>query len=285
MINYIKELIRVFFIKKTFQEYGFEIKKFQVDDIGEVEYAQWLHPFELPKKISKTDISFYEKICQKGEMIIDVGAHTGDTTVPMAIAVGKTGIVLGIEPNKYVFKILEENANMNKQLTNIVPLCFAATSREGEFTFNYSDASFCNGGFFSELSNKNHHHHHTLEVNGKNLQNFLLNNYAVELDRLSLIKIDAEGYDKEILKTISGILEQYRPTLIVECNINLNNEERNELFDVISIHNYQLFYLENFDSLTELKEVKREDMSVVDHFDIIAFHESKKENVNHFNLL
>jgi FkbM family methyltransferase len=41
-------------------------------------------------------------------MIIDIGTYTGDTTVPMALAVGKGGIVLGLEPNQYVYKILEK---------------------------------------------------------------------------------------------------------------------------------------------------------------------------------
>ncbi len=37
--------------EKSFKEYGFEIKTFQVDNIGKVEYAQWLHPFESAKEI------------------------------------------------------------------------------------------------------------------------------------------------------------------------------------------------------------------------------------------
>ncbi|RRB02774.1 hypothetical protein [Larkinella rosea] len=43
----------------------------------------------------------------------------GDTT--MAFAVGKTGLVLAFDPNPLVFKILEKNASLNKDQTNIEP--------------------------------------------------------------------------------------------------------------------------------------------------------------------
>ncbi len=280
MIDYIKRKIEKKQLKKTFNEYGFEIKKFQINSFGEVEYAQWLHPFEKPKKISESNILFYKKISEKGSLIIDIGAHTGDTTVPMALAVGREGKVLGLEPNKYVFKILEENARLNKKWTNIIPLCFAATSQHGEFTFNYSDASFCNGGFLSKIKNKNHKHNYTLKVTGKNLQDFLLENYKADLEQLSLIKIDAEGYDKEILKTIPLILEKYKPALMIECYKRLNKEERIELFDIVNKHGYQLFYLENFELFEELKEIHSGNMMDKKHFELLALHESKKKVYN-----
>ena len=280
MIKFIKRKIEKNKLKKTFKEYGFELKKFQIDNIGEVEYAQWQHPFENPKEISKSNVQFYEKLSKKGGMIVDIGAHTGDTTVPMALAVGKEGVVLGIEPNKYVYKILEKNAELNKNLTNIVPLCFAATAEDGNFTFNYSDASFCNGGFLSEIENGNHNHNYTLNVVGKNLQDFLINDFKKNLDNLSLIKIDAEGYDKEILKTIPDILENYKPALMIECYKKLNQAERDELFDVVTGYGYQLFYLENFEMFEKLEEIQKQNMSDIKHFEILALHKSKKEQYN-----
>lgn len=274
MIKFIKRKIEKGQLKKTFKEYGYEINKFQIDNIGEIEYAQWQHPFEKPKELSASNVLFYQKLCPKGGMIIDIGAHTGDTTVPMALAVGKEGLVLGIEPNKYVYKILEKNAELNKELTNIVPLCFAATVEDGDFTFNYSDASFCNGGFLSKL--KNHKHNFTLDVVGKNLQNFLIDNYGKDLDRLGLIKIDAEGYDKEILKSIPKILEDHKPSLMIECYKLLNQDQRNELFDVVTSHGYKLFHLDNFELFQKLEEIEKHNMSDKKHFEILALHESSE---------
>jgi FkbM family methyltransferase len=51
-------------------------------------------------------VDFYQRFLTKGAVAIDIGAHTGDTTVPMALAAGNTGLVLAFEPNQYVYKIL-----------------------------------------------------------------------------------------------------------------------------------------------------------------------------------
>lgn len=279
IINYIKRKIEKSQLKRTFREYGFIIVEFPIDNLGTVEYAQWLHPFEKPKVISISNINFYQKLSNKGGMIIDIGAHSGDTTVPMALAVGKKGLVLGLEPNQYVYKILEKNATLNPDKTNIIPLCFAATNEDGEFTFNYSDASYCNGGFLSEINNKRHKHNFTLKVIGKNLQAYLLKNHREDLKKLDLIKIDAEGYDKEILKTIPEILENYKPNLMIECYKRLDMEEREELFDLVNGLGYQLYFLENFELFNELKKIDKSNMNDKKHFEMLAVHKSKKIGV------
>jgi FkbM family methyltransferase len=275
MIDFIRKKIEKLKLKKTFKEYGYEIKSFEIEGIGKVEYAQWLHPFESQKEITNSNINFYRKLARPGSMIIDIGAHTGDTTVPMALAVGKSGVVLALEPNKYVYKILEKNASLNRAHTNIIPLCFAATSEDGNFVFNYSDASFNNGGFLSEIHSKKHHHNYTLEVTGKNLQRYLSDNFAAELEKLDLLKVDAEGYDKEILKTIPEILDRYKPNLMVECYKRLDQSERFELFDIIAGHGYTLYYLENFEENGAKIPVEKKNMMDRRHFEMMAVFERR----------
>jgi FkbM family methyltransferase len=275
MLKFIKRKLTKKKLKNTFKEYGYEIKDFVIDTIGDIQYAQWLHPFEKPKELTYDHVLFYKKLCKEGDLIVDIGAHSGDTTVPMALCVGKDGLVLGIEPNKYVYKILEKNASLNKDKTNIISLCFAATSEDGNFTFNYSDASFCNGGFLSQIEDNAHKHNYALEVEGRNLQNYLLKYHLERLDKCSLIKIDAEGYDKEILKTIPEILTNYRPALMVECYKKLNQKERDELFDVLDDFNYDLFYLEDFEAKNELTKIHRNNMNDEKHFEILGLHRSK----------
>lgn len=275
MFDYIKRKIAKHKRKRTFKEYGHRVDSFDIKGYGNIEFAQWLHPSDKPKVISLANVNFYKKLAKEGGMIIDIGAHTGDTTVPMAVAVGKQGLVLGLEPNKYVFKILEKNSTLNKEHTNIKPLCFAATDSEGEFTFNYSDASYCNGGFLSQIKSNRHGHNHTLQVQGKNLEKYLDENYNTDLDRLELIKIDAEGYDKEIIKTIKNLLSTYKPNLMIECYKRLNHTERNELFDLVDKLGYNLYKLENFEAFDKLDQIHRENMMDERHFEILAIHSTK----------
>src|SRR6185295_7687850 len=101
---------------------------------------------------------------QPGDIAIDIGAHTGDSTLPMALAVGPAGTVFALGPNPYVFKVLEKNAGLNPSATHIVPLMFAAMPEDGEFEFEYSDEGYCNGGFHQGISRWTHGHFSKLRV-------------------------------------------------------------------------------------------------------------------------
>ena len=67
-------------------EYSTVIKNMEVEGHGTISFAQWQHPKEEPKKITKENIDFYKRLGVEGKVIIDIGTHTGDTTVPMGIA-------------------------------------------------------------------------------------------------------------------------------------------------------------------------------------------------------
>lgn len=261
--------------KKIFKEYGSYVDRFTIEGYGVLEFAQWEHPFAQPFIMSKGNIDFYRQLINPGDFVIDIGAHTGDTTVPMAVAAGKEGTVLALEPNKYVFKVLEKNSTLNKEHTNIIPVCMAATAEDGVFSFNYSDASFCNGGFLTEREKLDRHHKYTLEVQGRNLEKILNNEYAHLLPKLRFIKVDAEGYDKEIIKTLSHIISTYRPLILSECNVFLTRTEREELFTVMSRFGYTLYKIEDADDRASVfqsvgKPLVMEDMHKEKHFDILA---------------
>ena len=276
MFNYIKRKRRKRELKRTFKEYGYEVKQFDTEMLGQVEYAQWLHPFEGPKEVNDEQIRFYQSLASAGSMIIDIGAHTGDTTVPMGLAVGKEGIVLGLEPNQYVYKILEKNAELNPDKTNIVPLPYAATAEDGEFVFNYSDASFCNGGYLSQIKNQRHRHFYELKVQGKDFDKYLRTNYAQWLPKLELLKVDAEGYDSTILENLGGIISEFRPNIMAECYKKLTMEERGKLYDAMAKHDYTVYmndthYLtEGFVDSAGRVKLTKETMNIKKHFEIVA---------------
>ena len=75
-------------------------------------------------------------------------------------------------------------------------------------------------------------------------------NYPEWLDKLSLIKVDTEGYDKEILKSISDLVNQYKPYIIAECFGGNTPEEKMELFEVLDQMNYDIYYFSDFEEGT-----------------------------------
>lgn len=255
--------------KRTFHDYGYDIQTIELADEGSIEYARWQHPFYNTDPVSQQKVNFYKQFIKHGDLAIDIGAHEGDTTVSMALATGKDGLVLAMEPNPHVFPVLEKNSLLNNSKTNIIPLNFAATSTDGEFTFGSGDASFGNGGIVGFSTNTARNNRYTFKVSGRNLEKYLRENYAKDLPRLTFIKTDAEGYDKEILNSIKNIVSEFRPVIISECFKQLNNQERRALFSFFSNLSYRIFILPDFMG-TQPREIKIENMSDKKHFDILA---------------
>src|SRR5437899_6017398 len=104
-----RELLYLFGLKPGVKTFGFEIRTFDLRTEGRVEYAQWLHPRESEKQITQEMVDELRRFLSPGDVAIDIGAHTGDSTLPIALAVGGAGCVLALEPNKYVFPVLQKN--------------------------------------------------------------------------------------------------------------------------------------------------------------------------------
>ena len=276
MFKSILETFRRNKLKKEFHEYGSVVDTFQLGEDGAVQVAQWQHPFYHPLKLDAGLIAFYRQFIQAGDFAIDIGAHVGDTTIPMALAAEASGAVMALEPNRHVYQVLAENAKLNKDKTHIIPLCIAATAEDGVFSFNYSDASFCNGGFLSKREVTDRHHKYTLEIQGRNLDQLLRKDFAEYLPKLSFIKVDAEGYDKEIIKNLLGIINDFHPFILSECNHYLVKAEREELFDVMSAGGNTLYQIgldqsraSDFRSVNK-QPLKKSDMMKHEHFDMLA---------------
>lgn len=270
MFSYLKKKFEKYKIKTTFKEYGHKVVEYNLPEFGKVSFARWENPLEAEKNITQGQVDFYKGILKKGDFVIDIGAHIGDSTIPMALAVGKEGTVLGFDPNPYIYKILEKNASLNKELTNIIPLQLAIATHEGDFFYSSSEATYNNGGIAETQDNRHGKYGLNEKVKGVNLEHFLNENFKDKLPNLALIKIDTEGYDTEILKSILPFVKKHMPNVIFECFPKLSKSQRHFLYDLIADLGYDLYYVEAFDANTKKQLIKRENMADWKHFDILA---------------
>lgn len=246
IINFFKASFLRKKARRYTQEYPPKIDSFDLKDEGKIDFVNWSNPLVTPVIINQEMVDFFKKFIKKGDLVIDIGANIGDTTVPMALAAGSSGITLGFEPNSYVFKILEKNASVNKEKQNIVPLNYAISVKEEEFYYVSSEASFANGAISPTKESVHGKFVLPNKIKGVNLQALLGQKYPDQLDKLSFIKIDTEGYDKEIIKSIAGLIEKYKPVIVAESFGDSTPEAKMELFDVIKQHGYEIFYFEDF---------------------------------------
>jgi len=241
----VSRLVHLLGVRPKPRIYGDDVCAFDLPDDGRVEYAQWLHPRETPKTIAQEMVDELRRFLRPGDVAIDIGAHTGDSTIPIALAVGATGCVLALEPNPFVFPVLAKNAQLNAAKTHIVPLMFAATSEDGRVEFEYSDAGFCNGGRHEGMSRWRHGHAFPLTVEGRNLPSYLHRQYPHLLPKLTYIKVDAEGYDRTILTTLAGVIAARRPYIKAEVYAHANRPQRERLLQFFVEQSYEVHRVES----------------------------------------
>jgi FkbM family methyltransferase len=267
----LRDLPRAFGFDSAPREYPHEVQTLALAGIGSVRFARWMHPGETPKTLTADSVDALRAFVREGDVAIDIGAHTGDSTLPIALAVGIAGRVFALEPNPYVFKILEVNAALNPSLCRIEPLMFAAMPSDGEFEFEYSDSGYCNGGYHAGVSRWKHGHFSLLRVTGRNLGAYLREHAPADLERLRYIKIDTEGFDRDVVRSLRDLLRALRPYLKAEVYKHLSNDERAGFHDDLRQLGYRVFKCGE----TEYRgiELGRGDMSRWKHFDIFAIPE------------
>lgn len=265
----LKDLPYLLGFQPKIKKYGFETTDFNLPHDGKLTVAHWLHPKAGKAEIQQADIDALRSFLKPGDVAIDIGAYTGDTAIPMAIALGKTGTVLALEPNKYVFPVLEKNAELVRDKGNIIPLPFAATPTDCSMEFEYSDPGFCNGGFHEGISKWKHAHMYKLQVQGKNFTNYLEENHKNLINSIRYIKVDAEGFDCAVLESLSTIISRQKPAIRVEVFKHSDLIYRKRLYHFLKNHNYRIFY---FGGVSDYRGqlISEEDLMKWKHYDMFA---------------
>ena len=257
LINYFKQSFKRKKARRVTLEYPGRIDVFELENEGKVDFVNWDNPLVKPIVIRQEAVDFFKKFIKKGDLVIDIGSNIGDTTIPIALAAGKEGLTLAFDPNPFVFKILSKNAALNSEKTNIHPYCMAISDQAEEYYYISSEASFSNGGISQTKKNK------VLgkfifpdKIKGIKLQDFLETNYPDWQGKLSFIKIDAEGYDKEIIISITDLVLKYKPVIIAESWGLSTAEEIAKFYDAVIKMNYELFYFEDFFAEAKIEKIK-----------------------------
>jgi len=235
----------------------------------------------------------FSEIIPEGSVVLDIGAHVGGFSLVFGSCVGEKGKVLAFEPNPKTFKSLKFKAE-NNPLFNIIPYNYACTKEKGKFIFNYSDpvkyGTGMNGGFFDSLKLGNQikqFHSYQLEVEGVNVLDFLNENHYNELDKIKFIKIDTEGFDKEILKTLTPLIKENKPVLMVEAFRSLTQEEILDFWNVLKSFDYEIYDVSPLDNKTDctgpltLEEFEYYIYKIVDNGNFFCFH---KDEISKYNL-
>ena len=248
----------------------------------DIEFSIFEHPLINEPDFMKDISEQHSDHLKDGDIVIDIGANHGFNSLIYASKVGSNGRVYSFEASPYIFKHLDENASRNKNL-NVTPINKAITEEDGDYTFHYVHPCI-NGGFASETDSGigSCGHSQPVEVQGVNLIKWINKNLSrEERNRISFIKIDAEGYDLKIIKSIKHLLNDHsrdiRPVLNFEFFTMVSEREILEIISTFNDLEYLIFYKEGASSkllnsnVLIHKDNYKKVFSLVRGFDCVAF--------------
>ena len=135
-----------------------------------------------------------------GTVVVEVGAHIGTHTIPLARLVGPYGRVYAFEPQRKLYRELHHNLALNG-IANAVALRFAVGDGDARIVTmdapspgNEGGTAIGRGGYQVELRS--------------------LDSFAFE--RVSVIKIDVEGFERHVLAGAAETIRRNRPAIVVE---------------------------------------------------------------------
>ncbi len=140
------------------------------------------------------------KFARPGSTALDVGAHIGTHTMAMARAVGTSGKVIAFEPQPKIFRELFLNMAVNN-LKNTIFYWAGAGAHEGQIELTPLNSTNEGG---------------TALVGGTGQFVQLLTIDSLHLKDVSLMKIDVEGMEEQVLDGARETILSNRPVIIIE---------------------------------------------------------------------
>lgn len=162
-------------------------------------YARWPEYAEL---------RFIQEVLNSKSIYIDVGAHIGDSSLLAASKILQ-GKIFSIEPTPSIFQELLTNIKLNSLEKRISPIQAAVSHTQGSAFFNIEDTAETN-----HLSKKKTRK--SIKVTTITIDS-LIKQY--KLKKVTLLKIDVEGYELEVLQGSSkAIKSQAIERILFEVN-------------------------------------------------------------------
>lgn len=142
-------------------------------------------------------LELFRKYIPVGGTVLDIGACLGDHTWDYAHFVGPTGCVIAFEPNPVAYECCKYNM---RPFNHVAVHNWAVGNKHGKVSIQQDN----NLGA-------------SILKPGEDIMIFPLDDILV-LERLDFIKIDAEGWESEILDGAKGLIQKFRPVMLIEIN-------------------------------------------------------------------
>jgi FkbM family methyltransferase len=177
----------------------------------------------------------------KPEMVcLDVGSNIGYYVCLESQIIGSKGKILAIEPSPLNYKYLEKNVKLQNQ-KNIELFNFACGNQDGEIKFLVSNRSNWSRVASDDLIDAPPDAIiDTVEIPIKQIDSFV---NEQNLEKLDFVRMDVEGYERNILDGMKNTLEKFKPLLQLEIHLFImGHDATKELLDFFTKMGYVVTY-------------------------------------------
>ena len=164
----------------------------------------------------------YQSILRPGDLAIDVGAHVGRHTIPMAQSVQPEGKIYAFEPvdacrEELARQLAADPAGL-REVVEISGIALSDYSGEAEYVVAQDAPGY------SGLKKRVYDVPTRVEMKPVAVRR--LDELFLDLPALKYIKVDAEGGEYHILRGAAALLDKFRPLVTFEFGVNAIEEYR-----------------------------------------------------------
>jgi len=160
----------------------------------------------------QAELNLCKKFIKNDSTIIDIGANIGVHSIYFS-EIASNGKVLSIEPQVTIYPVLLQNIS---KYDNIIPLNVAVDTDLKISSFFIADDNA-----YSSLKDTKR----KKILNVKQVVTLPFDLIIDLFDKVDFIKIDVEGYEKNVLSSMKKILLRDKPVLFVEIYQGINSNE------------------------------------------------------------
>jgi FkbM family methyltransferase len=200
------------------------------------------------------EMEFWRHFIKPGMTVIDVGANAGVYTFSAALKVGVEGRVLAVEPFSNCVNYLRETCRVNN-LSQVTVCSGAASNFNGTVKLLLHNASEMNEVISGEVAEN------MLDARFEEAECFTLDSLVEreKLERVDILKIDAENHELAVLEGSTKILSEMAPVILYE-NIAGSKGSNYQVAEYLNKLGYQLFkyqpYLKNLIPVESLEDIQ-----------------------------
>lgn len=178
-------------------------------------------------------------LLKNGDTFLDVGANIGYHSIAVASAMPQVQ-VYSFEPQDSLCKQIESSIEKNN-LTNVRLFKVGLSDKEEEVLIHIPEENVGGSSVIKGLNN------HPAFKKSTKIKLETLDSYISKIDKVSLMKIDVEGLEPQVLNGGKALIAKYKPVVVLEFSPiiyhHINPGIANELLKLLSALGYEVYDL------------------------------------------